>query len=183
VRGRFSLCGRCWVRTNVGDADGFTGRHPNTVPLGQIALRASPWNGKGSDTPGQPMPTDVTRTSSGGSRSGPAHQLLGQGTGSAGLRGRRPLPVVADALANPSGSAGRRRHPASCRLSHACQSSPSRRRHRPPGSLGQAALNGGSCLVEAIAPYHRAEGLTVRSWVVRSTAIRPNLGRYPCRHS
>ena len=47
---------------------------------------------------------------------------------------------------------------------------------RPP-------FDAGSCLVEATLPYHRAEAFTVRSWEVRSTAIRPNLGRYPCHHS
>ena len=35
VRKRLSFCGRCWVRTNVGDADGFTDR--SLWPLGQPA--------------------------------------------------------------------------------------------------------------------------------------------------
>src|SRR5215218_6808420 len=38
VRSRFSFCGRCWVRTNVGDADGFTDR--SLWPLGQPAKPA-----------------------------------------------------------------------------------------------------------------------------------------------
>jgi hypothetical protein len=41
----------------------------------------------------------------------------------------------------------------------------------------------GSRLAVAIAPSQRALGLTVRSKVVRSTAMRPNVGRNPKTHS
>jgi hypothetical protein len=51
VRSQFSLCGRCWIRTNVGEADGFTDRHSKSIPLGQIVLPVSPWDGMGIGDP------------------------------------------------------------------------------------------------------------------------------------
>jgi hypothetical protein len=51
VRSQFSLCGRCWIRTNVGEADGFTDRHSKSIPLGQIVLPVNPWDGMGIGDP------------------------------------------------------------------------------------------------------------------------------------
>jgi hypothetical protein len=63
VRAQFSFCGRCWVRTNVGDAaDGFTDRHPNRLSPGRIAMGAGPWDGIGIRHPLSAMPTKGTLT-------------------------------------------------------------------------------------------------------------------------
>jgi hypothetical protein len=40
--------GRCWIRTNVGDADGFTDR--SLWPLGQPAGGRPQWAAPGEDT-------------------------------------------------------------------------------------------------------------------------------------
>ena len=62
-----------------------------------------------------------------------------------------------------------------------------------PGSLGggRARATAGAgrhgpstrALARATRPSHSADGFTVRRWVARSTATRPNVGPYPKAHS
>ena len=48
---------------------------------------------------------------------------------------------------------------------------------------GRPAADVHIMLARAIAPSHAALGLGLRSNVVRSTSMRPNVGRYPYAHS
>jgi hypothetical protein len=62
VRGRFSLCGRCWVRTNVGGADGFTDLPTSPLPQGKTHSNEDSRDQIGLEPP---SPTDLQRVDPG----------------------------------------------------------------------------------------------------------------------